>query len=65
LYGGGTEALHQLGLQLLAIPMVIITVFALSYIFIYIVSEGMHGIINEYTTEELQGNAEKSQEYEE
>jgi ammonium transporter, Amt family len=65
LYGGGTEALRQLGLQLLAVPIVIITVFALSYIFIYIISKGMHGIINEYTTEELQGNAEKPEEYEE
>jgi Amt family ammonium transporter len=65
LYGGGTAALRQLGLQLLAIPVVLITVFALSYSFIYIVSKGMHGIINEYTAEDLQGNAEKLDEYEE
>jgi ammonium transporter, Amt family len=65
LYGGGTAALRQLGLQLLAIPIVLITVFALSYFFIYIVSKGMHGIINEYTAQDLQGNAEKLDEYEE
>jgi Amt family ammonium transporter len=53
LYGGGLQALHQLGLQLLAVPIVLITVFALSYIFIYVISKGTHGIINEYTAEEL------------
>lgn len=56
LYGGGTAALHQLGLQLLAIPIVLVTVFVLSYIFIYLISKGMHGMINEYTTETLERN---------
>jgi Amt family ammonium transporter len=65
LYGGGMKALHQLGLQLLAIPIVLITVFVLSYIFIYIISKGMHGIINEYTADELKGNAEEPEENEE
>ncbi len=53
LYGGGMDAVRQLGLQLLAIPAVIITVFVLSYIFMWIISKGIHGIIREYTAEEL------------
>jgi len=59
LYGGGLDALRQLGLQILAIPIVLITVFVLSYFFIYIISKGMHGIINEYTAKDLEGSAEE------
>ena len=53
LFGGGMQALHQLGLQLLAIPVVLVTVFVLSYVFMWIISKGIHGIIREYTAEEL------------
>ncbi len=53
LFGGGMQALHQLGLQLFAIPVVLVTVFVLSYIFLWIISKGIHGIIREYTAEEL------------
>ncbi len=51
LFGGGMQALTQLGLQLLAIPIVVGTVFALSYFFIWIISKGLHGITLEYTEE--------------
>ena len=54
LFGGGMQALNQLGLQLLAIPVVLITVFVLSYVFMWIISKGIHGIIKEYTAEELE-----------
>ena len=53
-FGGGMAALRQLGLQLLAIPIVIVTVFVLSYIFMWIISKGIHGIIEEYSTNELE-----------
>jgi hypothetical protein len=47
------QALHQLGLQLLAIPVVLGVVFVLSYVFMWIISKGIKGIISEYTAEEL------------
>ena len=50
-FGGGMAAIRQLGLQLLAIPVVVVTVFVLSYIFIWIISKSLHGIINEYSAE--------------
>ena len=53
LFGGGMQALNQLGLQLFAIPVVLGTVFVLSYVFMWIISKGIHGIIREYTAEEL------------
>ena len=53
LFGGGMQALHQLGLQLLAIPVVLGVVFVLSYVFMCIISKGIHGIIREYTAEDL------------
>jgi ammonium transporter, Amt family len=53
LFGGGMQAMYQLGLQLLAIPVVLGTVFVLSYVFMWIISKGIQGIIREYTTEEL------------
>jgi Amt family ammonium transporter len=53
LFGGGIQAVHQLELQLLAIPVVLVTVFVLSYVFMWIISKGIHGIIREYTAEEL------------
>lgn len=53
LFGGGTQALYQLGLQLFAVPVVVATVFALSYVFMWIISKGTHGITREYTAEEF------------
>jgi Amt family ammonium transporter len=52
-FGGGMAAVHQLGIQLLAVPVVVITVFVLSYVFMWVISKGIHGIIKEYTAEEL------------
>ena len=59
LFGGGMQALHQLGLQLLAIPVVLGTVFVLSYVFMWIISKGMHGVIREYTAEGLRAQKSK------
>jgi ammonia channel protein AmtB len=56
------QALHQLGLQLLAIPVVLGTVFVLSYVFMWIISKGIHGIIREYTDVELREQKIKSSE---
>ena len=53
LFGGGMQALNQLWLQLFALPVVLGTVFVLSYVFMWIISKGIHGIIREYTAEEL------------
>ncbi len=35
------------------VTVVLDTVFVLSYVFMWIISKGIHGIINEYTAEEL------------
>ncbi len=59
LFGGGMQALHQLGLQLLAIPAVLGTVFVLSYVFMWIISKGIHGIIRDYTAEEFRAQKTK------
>jgi Amt family ammonium transporter len=56
LFGGGVAALRQLGLQLFAVPVVMSTVFALSYFFIWLISKGLHGITLEYTEESLNSN---------
>jgi Amt family ammonium transporter len=50
-FGGGMDALRQLGLQLIAIPVVLVSVFVLSYVFMWIISKSLHGIINEYPAE--------------
>jgi Amt family ammonium transporter len=52
-FGGGMTAVHQLELQLFALPVVLITVFVLSYVFMWIISKCIRGIIKEYTAEGL------------
>ena len=50
LFGGGMDAVRQLGVQLFAIPIVVVTVFVLSYIFIWLISKTIHGIIKDYNS---------------
>jgi ammonia channel protein AmtB len=46
LFGGGSAALQQLGIEALGIAAVMATVFVLSYFSIRIISMAMHGILN-------------------
>jgi Amt family ammonium transporter len=46
LFGGGSAALQQLGIEALGIAVVMATVFALSYASVSIISRAMHGILN-------------------
>src|SRR3989441_391483 len=46
LFGGGTAALQQLGIEALGIAAVMATVFVLSYLSVWIISRAMHGILN-------------------
>jgi Amt family ammonium transporter len=53
LFGGGYAALQQLGTELLGIAVVMITVFALSYLCLRLLSKALHGITTDYRKEEL------------
>jgi Amt family ammonium transporter len=46
LFGGGSAALEQLGIEALGIAAVMATVFVLSYLSVRIISSTMHGILN-------------------
>src|SRR5207245_2079625 len=46
LFGGGSAALQQLGIEALGIAAVMVTVFILSFLSIRIISQAMHGILN-------------------
>ena len=46
LFGGGSAALQQLGIESLGIAAVMATVFILSYLTVRIISTAMHGILN-------------------
>jgi len=46
LFGGGSAAIQQLGIEVLGIAAVMATVFVLSYASVRILSAAMHGILN-------------------
>jgi hypothetical protein len=46
LFGGGSAAIGQLGIEALGIATVMATVFVLSYLSVRIISMAMHGILN-------------------
>jgi Amt family ammonium transporter len=46
LFGGGSAAVQQLGIEAIGIAAVMATVFVLSYVSVRIISEVMHGILN-------------------
>jgi hypothetical protein len=43
-------------IQLFVIPVVMTTVFVLSYFFIWLISKGLHGMTLDYTEESLNSN---------
>ena len=45
LFGGGSAALQQLGIEALGIAAVLATVFVLSYVSVRIISSAIHGIL--------------------
>lgn len=53
LFGGGYQALRQLGLQAMAIVVIMVTVFILSYITLWIIGLALKGITTDYRKEEL------------
>jgi len=53
LFGGGLAALRQLGLEALAVIVVMVTVFAMTYAVIEVISFAMHGITTDYEKEGL------------
>jgi len=50
-FGGGAAAVQQLGIEILGIIVVMITVFALSYIVVWLIGKGMNGITTDYEKE--------------
>ena len=46
IFGGGTQAIQQLGVEALGIGVVMVTVFILSYVSVRIISVALHGILN-------------------
>jgi ammonium transporter, Amt family len=59
LFGGGSAAVQQLGIELLGIIAVMITVFVLSYIAVIIIGKGMNGITTDYEKEGLFPDAKR------
>lgn len=53
LFGGGNQALQQLGIESLGIVAVMVTVFVISYIVIWIISRALHGITTDYQIEKV------------
>ncbi len=53
LFGGGTAAVQQLGIEILGIIVVMITVFVLSYCVVWLIGKGMKGITTDYKKEGL------------
>jgi len=47
LFGGGFAALRQLGIEAFGVFVVVITVFAISFLAIFIIGKISHGILNE------------------
>ena len=47
LFGGGISALHQVGVEILAIVAVSVFVFVTSYLASLIISKALHGLLNE------------------
>jgi len=52
-FGGGYQALQQLGIEVFGIIAVMVTIFVLSYIVIWAIAKGMNGITTDYKKEGL------------
>jgi ammonium transporter, Amt family len=44
LYGGGLSAVHQLGIEIFGIVVVMATVFALSFVAVWVIAKGLRGL---------------------
>ncbi|MCI4369351.1 MAG: ammonium transporter [Thermoplasmata archaeon] len=53
LFGGGMAAVHQLGIEALGAAAVLVTVFALSFVTVWILSKFFGGITTDYRNERL------------
>jgi Amt family ammonium transporter len=53
LFGGGSSALQQLGLEVFAIVVVMVTVTVISFITVWLISLAIHGITTDYRKEEM------------
>jgi Amt family ammonium transporter len=53
LFGGGYSAIQQLGIELFGIVVVMVTVFALSWLCLWLLGKALHGITTDYRKEEL------------
>jgi Amt family ammonium transporter len=52
-FGGGYAAVQQLGVELFGIAVVMVVVFALSYLSIWLIGKALHGITTDYKKEGL------------
>lgn len=52
LFGGGVAAIQQLGLEMLAVVIVAVVVFIISYISLWLIGLAFHGITTDYNNEE-------------
>ncbi|MCJ7719421.1 hypothetical protein MUO69_05770 [Candidatus Bathyarchaeota archaeon] len=53
LFGGGYGAIQQLGIEVFGIVVVMATVFALSYLCLWLIGAALHGITTDYEKEKL------------
>jgi len=53
LFGGGSAALNQLGLEALAAVVVLAAVFAMTYVALEVIARAMHGVTTDYEKEGL------------
>jgi Amt family ammonium transporter len=51
LFGGGSAALQQLGLEMFAMVIVLVVVFVISYVSMWLIGLAMHGITTDYRKE--------------
>lgn len=52
LFGGGVAAIYQLGLEMLAVVIVAVVVFLISYISLWLIGLAFHGITTDYNNED-------------
>ncbi|MGO9386767.1 MAG: ammonium transporter [Methanobacterium sp.] len=52
LFGGGVAAIQQLGLEMLAVIIVAVVVFLISYISLWLIGLAFHGITTDYNNED-------------
>ncbi|MGI0092081.1 MAG: ammonium transporter [Nitrososphaerales archaeon] len=61
-FGGGLAALHQLGLQIFALVVVMVSAFVMTYIAMWILARLMHGITTDYKEQGMVPQEKQQQE---